>query len=115
MSHEDYEDNRWDARMEALDWEDSEERYNADVNTILLRLTKEQHARLQYLYEEKQMYKKILDDFRAVFYQLNAAARLLINYDLSLQIKTNNYTKAFNAYIEFVSNWHGLCEFYDGR
>jgi hypothetical protein len=115
MSHEIYEDNRWDANEAARDWEDSERRYDANVNSILVHLTKEQHARLRYLYEEKEMFMKINDDFQSEFYKLDRLSQSQVNYALITEIQTNNYVRAFNAYIEFVSAWPGLCEFYDGR
>jgi hypothetical protein len=111
-----YADNEWDARMAASEWNETEQRYVDNPGNILQYLTKEQHSRLRELYREKEYHKKMDDEFhysyptRREILQRNPKACSLIE-----EILADRRKRAFDAYIEFVSNWHGLCEIYDGR
>lgn len=109
------DDDFWEPAMPGYEWNEAKQCYEADPDNILVKLTKEQHARLRELYRNKEQQKRIDNAFHASYRLLDKEAKAKINYELISQLHETNRRKAFDAYIEFVSSWHGLCEVYDGR
>jgi len=94
-------DREWEANEASRDWEESEQRYPSKPwqdemrDEILLGLTKEQHARLRELYNAKEAWKSKKDPMLVKGFAIDAVM-------------------ADKAYVEFVSNWPGLIDVYDG-
>jgi hypothetical protein len=94
-------DREWEANEARRDWEESEQRYPSKSwqdemrDEILLTLTKEQHARLRELYRAKNAWKCKKNPVLVLGFAIDAVM-------------------ANNAYEEFVSNWPGLIDVYDG-
>jgi hypothetical protein len=95
-------DREWEANEASRDWEESEKRYPSNScwqeemrDEILLTLTKEQHARLRELYRAKNAWKCKKNPMLVLGFAIDAVM-------------------ANNAYEEFVSNWPGLIDVYDG-